>query len=335
MDIQILLFDMIRDQIERGVSVADIVGDVLDISSDAAYRRLRGKTRLTIDEVVSLCSYFDISVNHALRLKLKDNASFDYKSADLTNIEEYYSFIEKLSVIFVNLAKSPTKEITTLAHNIPLYRLVNFPELSFFYLYTWNQNVNTEHITYDQFVRSINTKRIMYYHARIAESVKRIPLTEIWAQDIFTSLQNLIDYYFDLGRFENKEIPLTLCNQILSLADNTKRWTRNNGINFKGQITPYHLYESTLKLTPNFSVVRNGNTIWGLIHLFRIQSLYTISERFGLDMDAFLKNIMVDSLYVNGASLQDRHQIFYKIRVGLEELIRKIQTDDKSVLFDK
>lgn len=330
MDVQILLFEIVRSKIEKDFSVVETVSDVLNINIDAAYRRLRGKTRLTIDEVAKLCTHFDISLNHALQLKVSDDTVFDYQSADLTNIEEYYPFIEKMATVFVNLARSGKKDIITLTHNIPLYRLMDYPELSFFYLYVWNQNVNPDNMTYDQFVNSIDKEKILFCHARVATSVKQIPLTEIWTQDTFSSMTDLIVYYYDLGRFENKDVPLSLCHQLLSFIDDVERWTGSNGADYEGQTIPYSLYESSLRMVPNLSVAKTNNSIWGLIHLFRIQSLFTTSERFCQEMDIFLKNIMVDSLYVNGASLQERHQIFHKKRISMEDLIRKIQATDGS-----
>lgn len=330
MDVQILLFEMARDRIGKEFSVAEAISDILNINIDAAYRRLRGKTRLTIDEVVKLCTHFDFSVDHALQLNTGDNTILDYKSVDLTNVEDYYSYIEKYAAIFVKLASLPEKEIITLTHNIPFYRLANYPEVSFFNLYVWSQSANAENHTYEHFVKGLDTEKIIRAHSKVTESVKRIPIAEIWTTEIYNSLLNLIEYYYDLGRFENKEVPLTLCRQILSLVDDMERWSCDSVIDFKGQTAPYSLYASPLRITPNFSIIKTGNANWGFIHLSRMQSMCTVGEKFCMEINKFLKNIMVDSLYINGASLKERHQTFHNKRIAFEKLIDKIQTENNA-----
>ena len=42
-DIQLVLFQKIRDQLSDHVSMVDEIADILGISNDSAYRRIRGE----------------------------------------------------------------------------------------------------------------------------------------------------------------------------------------------------------------------------------------------------------------------------------------------------
>ena len=66
---QELLFQKIREFIPEGQSMVETVGEVLQLSSDSAYRRIRGETPLVLDEVNKLCERFQLSLDLMLRLQ--------------------------------------------------------------------------------------------------------------------------------------------------------------------------------------------------------------------------------------------------------------------------
>ncbi|MEE9462374.1 MAG: hypothetical protein V3V53_11120, partial [Bacteroidales bacterium] len=57
-DIQMQLFQNIRDQIPDHVSFVDEIAELLEISNDSAYRRIRGEKALSLFEVKKLCQRF-------------------------------------------------------------------------------------------------------------------------------------------------------------------------------------------------------------------------------------------------------------------------------------
>ncbi|MDP5106899.1 MAG: hypothetical protein NWQ31_12100, partial [Polaribacter sp.] len=60
------LFDYIKFKIPENVSFIDEIADVLDISYDAAYRRIKGKTSLTLSESLQLSNRFNFNLNDIL-----------------------------------------------------------------------------------------------------------------------------------------------------------------------------------------------------------------------------------------------------------------------------
>lgn len=325
MDIQKQLFDTIRIKAGFRFCLGELICEVLDLNIDAAYRRIRGETKLSPDEIAKLCMYFDISMDRMLHLGCTD-AVFDYNPANPARIEEYYTYIRDFSEKFVRLAASRQRAVLTLAHDIPLFRLMDYPEMSFFKLYAWHQSLNTERLTYETFIAGLDTGKIIEHHTKVADSMKLVPSTEIWTGETINPSISLIDYFFDLNIFENKETPLLLCNQLLSVIDNLELWSQNGYIDFRGQCTPFNLYGCPLKVCPNFSVVDNGGTKWGFMHLYGTQCMTTSSPVFCTEIEKLLQNILVKSLYINGASLRERHRLFRQQRDMVGALIQKINS---------
>ena len=57
---QIELLEKIKAKIQHAFSYADEIADLLQISKDAVYRRMRGETALSLDEAAILIAHYQI-----------------------------------------------------------------------------------------------------------------------------------------------------------------------------------------------------------------------------------------------------------------------------------
>ena len=53
-------FEEVRKKLPHNLSLVDIICNELGISSDSAYRRIRGESSLSLDEAKKLCLKFDM-----------------------------------------------------------------------------------------------------------------------------------------------------------------------------------------------------------------------------------------------------------------------------------
>ena len=72
------LFKLIKLKLIGKESLANALSDILHISPDAVYRRYRGETSLTIDEIKRLCIHFDISFDFLIQAN-SGQAIFNYQ----------------------------------------------------------------------------------------------------------------------------------------------------------------------------------------------------------------------------------------------------------------
>src|SRR5450432_1821111 len=66
---QDFLFQRIKEMLPPDISMADAVSEVLHLSSDSSYRRIRGETPLVLQEAKQLCDHFHISLDQLLDLR--------------------------------------------------------------------------------------------------------------------------------------------------------------------------------------------------------------------------------------------------------------------------
>ena len=81
--IQDAFFKQIKTQTDGKISMVDEIADLLHISNDSAYRRIRGETSLTFQEIGLLSNKYGISVDR-LAMGHSNQVAFRYKPLDET-----------------------------------------------------------------------------------------------------------------------------------------------------------------------------------------------------------------------------------------------------------
>ena len=72
--IQQALFQQVKDQLPGHLSFVDEISDLLEISNDSAYRRIRGEKELSLKETQKVC-HCDI-IKHGVKILLKVEVPF-------------------------------------------------------------------------------------------------------------------------------------------------------------------------------------------------------------------------------------------------------------------
>ena len=62
-----------KEVLPPGVGLAEEIADVLGVSIDSSYRRIRGETELTIEEIYKISKKYAISIDQVFTLNLKKN----------------------------------------------------------------------------------------------------------------------------------------------------------------------------------------------------------------------------------------------------------------------
>ena len=62
------LFNHIRNSMPNHLSMVDAIAEILNISYDSVYRRIRGEKPISLDELKILCARFNLSLDQVLQL---------------------------------------------------------------------------------------------------------------------------------------------------------------------------------------------------------------------------------------------------------------------------
>ncbi|MCC8197741.1 MAG: hypothetical protein LIP06_03990 [Tannerellaceae bacterium] len=322
MNIQKTLFNIAKEKISPQFRLADVICSLLDIGSDSAYRRIRGEKELTLSELTKICSHFDISMDAILNYK-NDAVIFRHVSLDMSDMNNYFTYIEQFSKTIDTLATFRHGEIYYTAEDIPIFHFLPFPELSFFKVYVWYNSVCNMVITYEEFVKKIQNKENIYKHYQIMnQNYHKIASTEIWTVNTIDPILRLLEFYSDIESFESKNTPILLCNQLLQLIENLMSWTekekKNNKASFKLLLSPISPENS-------FMLVKNEEFSSTTIKLFTINSIITSQPTFCEQTEKWIKNTISKSSLLSGSAARERFKFFQSMKNKVNNLMEKFE----------
>ena len=157
MNAQEILLKTIRSLISKEVSLNDEIAKILDISYDAAHRRISLKSKFSIEETVQLCQYFQISMDSIFSNK---NQLIVEKTKPIESIQDFNDYFDKTNQI----AQSLKPEDTTVfyaAKDIPMHYIVSGTVFSKFKFFIWftllnkNNSISFESFKFDKSISNL------------------------------------------------------------------------------------------------------------------------------------------------------------------------------------
>lgn len=323
-DIQHALFDLLKSKITGNISLIDILSDLLNISGDGVYRRMRGDKPLDLDELTKICMHFNVSIDRIIGLK-SQALQFKYVPLDLTTPEMYKQYMTQLLYSFSDLSKADDKEVFFTAVDIPMFHFLPFLELTLFKVFTWSNSTGAFQGKYSEFCSLIKDNELIEIFRQLTISYNLIPSVEIWTEHTFDAILKSIDYYYESGYFSSANEALLLCSQLLDLVTNINMWSDRG---FKDEFfskIPYKLYVSDIELENNFVIMRRGNTISCIIKLYTINSMSTTHPDFCNESMKWINNTMKKSILISGGSQKESFKFFNLLTQKIRYLIERIE----------
>jgi hypothetical protein len=322
-DIQKKLVQWITDIVPENQSLVDILADVLQISTDSAYRRIRGETSLDIQEVALVCDYFKISFDSLCANEEIDTVSFRYKS--LNTEADYIKYLLSIRDDIQKILASKGTIIYA-AEDIPLFHHFRYPDLAAFKIFYWIRSIISDE-TYRniQFHPDVISDKIKEICKEIFNAYTQVESIEIWTEVTAMSLIMQLKYFWDSGIFEHKEIALHICQLALeevSFIEKQAEASRKLDILDK-EVNPevsYTLYHSDIEIGNNTIIASVQNTDWLYLTHNTLNKMVTANKEFCAETKQWLSYLMQKSTLISGVAEKQRYQFFRKIYKQLEDI---------------
>jgi hypothetical protein len=106
----------IKSALPANVSFVDELADILGLSNDSAYRRLRGETPLNIEEISTLCARYKVSFDADMR---PDSGKVYFEYNTLNNQEDHFQrYLNQILGDLKKIGSAPEKEIIYAADDV-------------------------------------------------------------------------------------------------------------------------------------------------------------------------------------------------------------------------
>jgi hypothetical protein len=197
---QEFLFRRIKELVPPHVSIVDAISEILNVSSDSAYRRIRNETPLILDEARQLCDHFHLSLDQLLNVKAGSTLFRDIRiNFGQYNYEQYLKdILDQLRQVdgFLN------KEIIYLSKDVPIFHNFYYKPLIAFRYFFWMKTMQldpgfaTRHFDFTCITPEIET-----LSQEVLKAYQKIPSTEIWNTESINSTISQIEFYKESGYF--------------------------------------------------------------------------------------------------------------------------------------
>src|SRR5690606_25358581 len=187
--------------------------ELLNLGRDAIYSRERGEVQLTINETETLCRHYGISLDRYL-LSDRYHVAFKHTSLNQKDSYNYTQYISQLLFHLERIEACERKEIIFCADDIPIFHFMDFAELTYFKLYTWNQAVLNLGVSYEDFVYELRKLHLEPMFHNLYKSYSKIPSREIWTVGTIGPILELLEYHHAIGSFVNPQSIKLLFEQL-------------------------------------------------------------------------------------------------------------------------
>ncbi|HTL82139.1 MAG TPA: hypothetical protein VL651_10565, partial [Bacteroidia bacterium] len=187
--VQSQFIQKLKESIPANTSLVDEMADLLSISTDSAYRRIRGETALTIDEVTKLCNHYKMGFDFTGKPEGGFGSSVTFNYHHLSDeLDHFRSYLINIRNDMKRIKSSVMKEILFAAEDILIFHHFCFPHLAAFKLFYWTKSIlNIREFEGKKFDISAIPAEFTDLTAEIYNLYVDIPSLEIWSLDTINS----------------------------------------------------------------------------------------------------------------------------------------------------
>ncbi len=203
-DVQERLFRELKIRQAGGRPLAEELAELLNVSTDSAYRRIRGEKALSLEELQQICVRYGLSADQLLGL---GQEGFTFTGA-LMRHEDFRFDVYLQSIIrqVKYMSSFKEKKMYFLCKDIPIFYHYLNREIAAFKHYVWMKGIfNAPELVGRKFSLEQYPEELFALGKEALALYNTIDSVEIWNIESINSTMRQIDYYQDAGLFENEQ----------------------------------------------------------------------------------------------------------------------------------
>lgn len=320
-DIQKILFSKVKQAMPPHVSPVDEIADLLNISNDSAYRRLRGEKQLDLTELQLLARHYHISLDALMNA---DSNTYVFSGSlidgEKTGIKEY---LQNMLFVVESALHQPDKRFFLEAKDIlPLHHFL-IPDLAAFKIFFWSKTMIQDDNPGKRFKPEDIPVEMIQLAERISRTYVQIPATEIWnSQTLNTSLRQ-VDFLWQSGLMESKAQALDIYERMVAMIDHLEAEV-TAGEKFVPGSTPlgnpenFHLYHNEVFMGHNTILTVKHDQMQAFINHNVLNFMMTTDETFCRYTYRTFQNLMRKSSLISVTNERERSRFFNNLRRVIE-----------------
>jgi len=320
--IQEYLFQRIREVLPPGRSLVDTVAEVLCVSPDSAYRRIRGETLLVLEDARTLCRQFGISLDQLLELS-DDSVVFQNIKLE-TQTYDFKAYLNGILQQIKQLDSFTDKSIIYVTNDIPLFHQFSSPAFFALRYFFWMKAI-FQHPDFANRKFSLDclTPDLRELGHQILTIYSRIPSTEIWNTECINSTLTQINYYYEADTISrpDRDVLYGGLRKTLEHLQQQAEYGRKflPGEKPGGKKENFQLFYNRVGLGDNAIMTMHDGSKTFFLNYDSLNYMFTNDENFCGDVYQRMQTIMRRSTLISSVSEKQRNIFFNTLYAKLPQ----------------
>lgn len=324
-ELQQQFFNHLKATLPSHISMAEELSELLNLSYDSVYRRIRGEKPLDLNELRQICERYKISLDQVLQLQ---NDSVVFHASAINNPVFLFSdylkgMLQQLK--FINSFKN--RQMMYLCKDLPVWQFYLFPEIGIFKTFFWIKTLlNQPEYTHKSFSLSDNSFEECLELGRLINlEYNQIPCVELWNKESINSTLSQIEYYKDAGLFKKRDDLEIVADSFERSLDHLQLQAEK-GVKFMPGSTevsyraPLHLYINEVVIGSNTILAEVDNTRISFIPYNVFSYMITKDARFNESTFQAFDNLVSRSTLISATGEKERNKIFQLLKERVRSL---------------
>lgn len=330
MNYQHLVFEKIKSSIGESKDWVDQIGETLNISKSAVYKRLKGDTMLSMEDLVLLMKTFQFSFDDLIfDEKKKMGFLFPYKDRE---VKSFIDYIEPLKKFVLGANMLPEKRVQYATNEFHFFFYLHDRDLTYFKFYmfaktVWNlTSYKGKSFNLEDFSEWVLIEKDV---DMILRSYYEIDNVEIWNGNVLANTLNQIKYALQSGLFANPEDALLLCDKLETMIMHVSKMAELGKKFMIGQNPEYvdakiQMYHNEITYTSNLLLLESPQV--SQIYFAFDNPNYILSDepRLVEYTHDWFERIKRNALPISEAANRNRMAFFGQIKKNIEHTKEQI-----------
>jgi hypothetical protein len=328
-ELQQQLFQHIKTRLPAEASVADEVAKLLDISSDSAYRRMRGEKQITLEELYKMATTYKLSLDQLMNIQ---TGAFLFQGQLLN--PKTYRYGDYLTSLMNNLAyfnSFKKKEFIYLCKDTPIFHYFNMPDLAAFKYYFWMSTLvyfpefRNRKVNFDEFPEEINE-----LCQKVIGLYNQLDSIEVWNLESWNTTMHQVQYYLDSQMFQSDEDALRVYDATEKVLDHLEEQAKR-GYKFdindpeKKPLGKYSMYFNETVIQDNHMMAVLDNSKMAFVPHTSLNYMMTRDLNFCDNFYQYYQNLVRRSTQISEVSEKERSRFFRRMRDRIERQKDKLR----------
>ena len=321
--IQQQLFQLIKNKMPPETSIADEIGKLLNISSDSAYRRMRGEKQITFEEVYTLANNYKISLDQLMNI----NTGGILFQGNFVN-EKTYGFDQYLTGMLHTMAyfnSFNNKELYYSCKDMPIFHHFLIKEVAAFKWFFWLKTyLQFPSFSKRKFKFSDYPEDLFKLDQQVLGMYNQLSSREIWNIESMSIFFRQIEFYREGDVFESDEDALKIYEALEKIWDHLEKQA---ALGYKFRIDDpeqkplgeYKMYFNEVLLGDNSILAVTDNLKMAFMTHTTFNFMMTRDVGFTENMYNHMQTQMKRSTLISEVSEKERSRFFRIIRERIQK----------------